>query len=72
MLRNDLIEPSDSPWSSPCVLVPKLCQNSFRFCTDYRKVNMLTKPDAYPIPRIDDCIESVGNANYITKIDLLK
>ena len=72
MLENDLIEPSDSPWSSPCVLVPKPGQGSFRFCTDYRKVNMVTKADAYPIPRIDDCIDNVGCANFITKIDLLK
>ena len=72
MLENDLIEPSESPWSSPCVLVPKPGQDSFRFCTDYRKVNMVTKADAYPIPRIDDCIDNVGNANFISKIDLLK
>lgn len=72
MLENDLIEPSESPWSSPCVLVPKPGQDTFRFCTDYRKVNMVTKADAYPIPRIDDCIDNVGNANFITKIDLLK
>lgn len=72
MLDNDLIEPSESPWSSPCVLVPKTGQDSFRFCTDYRKVNMVTRADAYPIPRIDDCIDNVGNANFITKIDLLK
>ena len=54
------------------MLVPKPRQDSFRFCTDYRKVNMVTKADAYPIPRIDDCIDNVGNANFITKIDLLK
>ncbi|XP_063841016.1 uncharacterized protein LOC135089382 [Scylla paramamosain] len=72
MLEHDLIEPSESPWSSPCVLVPKPGQESFRFCTDYRKVNMVTKPDAYPIPRVDDCIDHVGSANFITKIDLLK
>ena len=72
MLENDLIEPSDSPWSSPCVLVPKPGQDSFHFCTGYRMVNMVTKADAYPIPRIDDCIDNVGNANFITKIDSLK
>ncbi len=54
MLKHDLIEPSESPWSTPCVLVPKPGQESFRFCTDYRKVNMVTKPDVYPIPRVDD------------------
>ena len=72
MLKNDLIEPTDIPWSSPCVLVPKPGRDSFRFCTDYRKVNMVTKADAYPIPRIDDCIDNEGNANFITKFNLLK
>ena len=72
MLKNDLIEPTDIPWSSPCVLVPKPGRDSFRFCTDYRKVSMVTTADAYPIPRIDDCIDNVGNANFITKIDSLK
>ena len=72
MLENDLIELSERPWSSPCVLIPKSGQESFRFCTDYRKVNMVTKADAYPIPRIDDCINNASNVHFITKIDLLK
>ena len=72
MLENGLIERSDSPWSSPCVLVPKPGQDAFRFCTDYRKVNMVTKSDAYPIPRIEDYIDDVGNASFVTKMDLLK
>jgi hypothetical protein len=42
MLKNDIIEPSYSSWSSLCILIPK-ADNSFRFCTDYRKVNSLTK-----------------------------
>ena len=41
-------------------------------CTDYRKVNSVTKTDSFPIPRIDDCIDKVGNSKYITKFDLLK
>ena len=49
MLENGLIELSNSPWSS-CVLVPKPGQDAFRFCADNRKVNMVTKSDAYPIP----------------------
>lgn len=72
MLRHDLIEPSNSPWSSPCVLVPKPGEGSYRFCTDYRKINSITKADSYPVPRIDDCIDQIGDANFVTKIDLLK
>ena len=39
---------------------------------DYNKVNNFTKTDSCPIPRIEDCIDKLGNANYITKFDLLK
>ena len=41
-------------------------------CTDYRKVNSVTKTDIFPIPRIDDCIDKIGHAKYVTKFDLLK
>ena len=71
LLDNDMVEESCSDWSSPCLLVPKP-DGSFRFCTDYRKVNAITKVDCFPIPRIDDCIDRIGKANYISKIDLLK
>ena len=71
MLAHDIINLSNSEWSSPCVLVPKP-DGSIRFCTDYRRVNAITKGDTYPLPRILDCIDSVGNAKYVTKIDLLK
>ena len=71
LLDNDLIEPSQSNWSSPCILVPKP-DDSYRMCTDYRKVNNLTKTDTFPIPRMDDCVDKVGNAKYVSKFDLLK
>ena len=41
-------------------------------CTDYRKVNSVTKTDSFPIPRIDECIDKVVNSKYVTKFDLLK
>ena len=71
LLDNDFIEPSQSEWSSPCILVPKP-DGSYRMCTDYRKVNNLSKTDTFPIPRMDDCIDKIGNSKYITKFDLLK
>ena len=71
LLENDLIEPSQSSWSSPCILVPKP-DGSYRMCTDYRKVNHHTKSDTFPIPRMDDCVDKVGNAKYVSKFDLLK
>ena len=65
LLDNDFIEPSQSEWSSPCILVPKP-DGTFRMCTDYRKVNSVTKTDTFPIPRIDDCIDNIGHAKYVT------
>ena len=63
--------PSQFPWASPCLLVPKK-DGQLRLCTDYRRVNAVTVSDAYPLPRTDDPIDKVGQTNYITKIDLLK
>ncbi len=57
LLENGLAEPSFSPWSSPCLLVPKP-DGTFRLCTDYRKVNSVTVPDSYPLPRMEDCIDN--------------
>lgn len=71
MLRNGLAEPTQSAWSSPCLLVSK-ADSSFRFCTDIWKVNSVTKPDCFPLPRIDDCIDRVGPAKFVSKLDLLK
>ena len=71
MLENDLIEASSSEWSSPCVLVPKP-DGTYRFCTDFRQVNKVTKSDSYPIPRVDDCVDRVGDAKFVSKLDLLK
>ena len=63
LLDNDFIEPSQSKWSS---------DGTFRMCTGYCKVNSVTKTDTFPIPRIDDCINNIGQAKYVTKFDLLK
>ena len=71
MLKNDIIEESQSNWSSPCILVPKH-DGGFRFCTDFRKVNDKTKSDSFPIPRITDCIDQIGNAKFVSTFDMLK
>ena len=41
-------------------------------CTDYRQLNFVTKADSFPVPRMDDCIDNIGQAKYVTKFDLLK
>lgn len=71
LLDNELAKPSSSPWSSPCLLVPKP-DGTARFCTDFRKVNAITVPDSYPLPRMEDCIDNIGSAKFVTKLDLLK
>ncbi|KAI3358165.1 hypothetical protein L3Q82_003165 [Scortum barcoo] len=64
LVQNGFAVPSSSPWSSPCLLDTK-SDGSPRFCTDFRKVNAVTVPDAYPLPLIDDCIDEIGPAKYI-------
>ena len=71
LLKNGFAVPSKSPWASPCLLVPKE-GGGCRMCTDYRQVNSNTVKDSYPLPRLDDIIDSVGEAKYVTKLDLLK
>ena len=69
MLKNDIIQPSNSPWSSPIILVRKR-DGSTRFCIDYRKVNSVTRKDAYPLPRVDDILDTLGGSKWFSTLDL--
>src|SRR3954471_19661356 len=64
-----IIQHSYSPWASPVVIVGKKGGEK-RLCVDYRKVNTVTKIDAYSLPRIDDLLDSLGGANWFTTLDL--
>ena len=64
-----IIQMSMRPWASPVVLAPKP-GGEVRFCVDYRKMNKLTKGDVYPLPRIDDTLDALGGAKYLSTIDL--
>lgn len=52
-------------------MVPK-SDASFYFCTDYRKLNIVTKPDSFPLPQMEDCVDKVGVSRFVSKLDLLK
>eukprot|EP00731_Ephydatia_muelleri_P033166 Em0025g122a len=69
MLEKRVIQPSDSPWSSPIVLVKKK-DGSVRFRIDYRKVNAITRKDAYPLPRVDDTLDTLAGSRLFTTLDL--
>ncbi|XP_061920399.1 uncharacterized protein LOC133661276 [Entelurus aequoreus] len=71
MLELGVIEESHSAWCSPIVLVGKK-DGSVRFCVDYRKVNAVSRFDAYPMPRVDELLDRLGTARFFTTLDLTK
>lgn len=74
MLEDDIIEPSNSPYNSPILLVPKKSTNGkkkWRLVVDFRQLNKKLSPDKFPLPRIDDILDQLGRAKYFSTLDLM-
>ena len=71
MLEDGLIEDSTSEWSDPMFIVIKK-NGSCRTCVDYRKLNAVATFDAYPMQRIDEMLDQIGQSRFLIKLDLAK
>ena len=71
LLKNDIIQESNSEWHSPCLLVKK-ASGEFRLVTDFRKLNKITKPMSFPLPRLECVFDTIGqsHAQIFTSLDL--
>ena len=69
MEKDGIIERSASEWAVPIVLVKKK-DGTIRMCVDYRRLNSFSHVDAYPMPQVDDLIDRLGDAKYISTLDL--
>ena len=69
MLHAGIVEPSQSEWASPVVLVRKK-DGGVRWCINYRRLNDVTEKDAYPLPKIDECLDTLSGSSLISTLDL--
>lgn len=69
MLADDIVEPSSSPWASPIVMIKK-SDGRWRFCVDYRALNKVSLPDAYPLPFISRTLDKLRDARFLSTVDI--
>ena len=74
MLKLNIIEPSNSPWGSPCILVKKPAEQGKpqppQFVVDYRRLIAMTQSDGYPIPSVSNILDNLSSGKYYGKMDL--
>ena len=69
LTEHGYIQPSVSPFGASVLFVPKK-NGSLRMCVDYRALNKATVRNRYPLPRIEELLDRLGDAKVFTKIDL--
>ena len=68
MLKAGIIQPSVSEWASAPVLVRKR-DGGVRWCIDYRALNAVTRKDVYPLPNIEECLDTLEGNCWFSKLD---
>ncbi|KAJ8008876.1 hypothetical protein DPEC_G00082990 [Dallia pectoralis] len=68
-LETGVARPSNSSWAAPIIMVKKK-DETLRLCVDYRPLNERTIKDAYPLPRIQDTLDTLSTARYFSTLDL--
>ena len=71
MLKHKIIEPSTSEWAAPILPIKKK-DGTWRFCVDFRRLNSLSRLDAYPMPRVDELIDRLGQRDSSVRLTLLE
>ena len=69
MLQQGIIRESTGEWTSPVVMARKK-DGSWRFCVNYKRLNSITVGDRYPLPKIDDCFDSLAGSCIFSTLDL--
>ena len=67
-LKKGFISPSNAPFASPVLFAHH--NDKLRFCVDYRKLNLISQKDRYPLPLIDELMDRLQGAKYFTKLDI--